>query len=274
MRDRRKELIKQWLQEPTGNEEEPAVAGNPISNLLEDQMKPGNASDCYKQSEWGSCGSSGLDRRKICHDVKFPLNRRSWRGNQVFQRNSYHLQDPDLEGAKYRAMLQQFLGSQNLVFCFPPHLNSFQRRLVHVEAEKLGLHHRSCGQGWERFMVVTKPGRPTEPACDNEVMNEICNEEKVISWKKSKRPKNLSSLTSKLFQMTGRTIIQPDASNSGERWESKQLVDEDDRRQSFEAKEASALGMKLEDTHFCNTHLCKYPNYGRFEHTLAPWTKF
>ena len=178
-------------------------------------MKPGNASDCYKQSEWGSCGSSGLDRRKICHDVKFPLNRRSWRGNQVFQRNSYHLQDPDLEGAKYRAMLQQFLGSQNLVFCFPPHLNSFQRRLVHVEAEKLGLHHRSCGQGWERFMVVTKPGRSTEPACDNEVMNEICNKEKAISWKKSERPKNLSSLASKLFQMIGRTITQPDASNSG-----------------------------------------------------------
>ena len=88
-------------------------------------------------------------------------------------------------------------------------------------------------------MVVTKPGRPTEPACDNEVMNEICNEEKVISWKKSKRPKNLSSLASKLFQMIGRTITQPDASNSGERWESKQLVDEDDRRQTFEAKEAS-----------------------------------
>ena len=54
MRDRRKELIKQWFQEPTGNEEEPAgneeepaLAGNPASNRLEDQLKPGNASECY-----------------------------------------------------------------------------------------------------------------------------------------------------------------------------------------------------------------------------------
>ena len=74
--------------------------------------------------------------------------------------------------------------------------------------------------------------------------------------------------------MIGRTITQPDASNSGERWESKQLVHEDDRRQLFEAKEASALETKLEDTHFGNTHLCKYPNFGCFGHTLAPWTKF
>ena len=137
MRDRRKELIKQWLQEPTGNEEEPAVAGNPISNLLEDQMKPGNASDCYMQSEWGSCGSSGLDRRKICHDVKFSMNRRSWRGDQVLERNSYHLQDPDLEGAKYRAMLQQFLGSKNLVFCFPPRVNSSKGSLSMLKLRNL-----------------------------------------------------------------------------------------------------------------------------------------
>ena len=77
--------------------------------------------------------------------------------------------------------------------------------------------------------------------------------------KKSKRPKNLSSLASKLFQMIGRIITQPDASNSGERWESKQLVHEDDRRQLFEAKDASALETKLEDTHFGNTHLCNTP---------------
>ena len=201
-------MIKQWLQEPTGNEGEPAVVGNLVSNRMEDQLEPGNPSECYKQSELGSCGSSGLDRRKICHDVKFSLNRRNWRGNQALHRNSYHLLDHDLEGAKYRAMLQQFLGSQNRVFCFPPQLNSFQRRLVHVEAEKLGLHHRSCGQGWERFMVVTKPGHSSEPTCDNEVMNEICNEKKVISGKKSERPQSLPSLASKLCQVTGRTIVQ------------------------------------------------------------------
>jgi len=253
MRDRRKELIKQWLQEPTGNEGEPAVVGNLVSNRMEDQLEPGNPSECYKQSELGSCGSSGLDRRKICHDVKFSLNRRNWRGNQVLHRNSYHLLDHDLEGAKYRAMLQQFLGSQNRVFCFPPQLNSFQRRLVHVEAEKLGLHHRSCGQGWERFMVVTKPGRSTEPTCDNDVMNEICNEKKEISGKKSERPQSLPSLASKLCQVTGRTIVQPDPSNSEERYESKQLVDEDDRRQLFEAKEASGPEMKLQATIPCST---------------------
>ena len=120
MRDRRKELIKQWLQEKTGKEEE-LLAANPASNRLEDQLKPGNASDCYKQSEWGS---SGLQRSKICHGVKLPLNRRRWSENQVLHRNVYHLHDHDHEGAKYRAMLQQFLRSQNLVFCFPPHVNS------------------------------------------------------------------------------------------------------------------------------------------------------
>merc|ERR1712013_643244 len=150
-------------------------------------------------------------------------------------------------------MLQQFLGSQNLVFCFPPHLNSFQRRLVHVEAEKLGLHHHSCGQGWERFMVVTKPGRPTEPACDNEVLNEVCNEKKkAISGEKCERPKNLPSLASKLFQETGRTIVQRDASNSEERSKSKQL-DGDDRRQLLEAKDASAPEKKLNETIPCST---------------------
>ena len=245
-------MIKQWLQEPTGNEGEPAVVGNLVSNRMEDQLEPGNPSECYKQSELGSCGSSGLDRRKICHDVKFSLNRRNWRGNQVLHRNSYHLLDHDPEGAKYRAMLQQFLGSQNRVFCFPPQLNSFQRRLVHVEAEKLGLHHRSCGQGWERFMVVTKPGRSREPTCDNEVMNEICNEKKVISGKKSERPQSLPSLASKLFQVTGRTIVQRDASNSEERSESKQL-DGDDRRQLLEAKKASAPEKKLNETIPCST---------------------
>ena len=46
MQYRRKKLIKQWLQEPTGNEEEP-VPGNLTSNPLEDQLRPGNASECY-----------------------------------------------------------------------------------------------------------------------------------------------------------------------------------------------------------------------------------
>ena len=80
----------------------------------------------------------------------------------MLPKNSNHLDHPNHGGAKYRAMLQQFLGSPNRIFYFPPHLNFFQSKLVHVEAEKLGLEHRSCGQGWERFMVVTKAGRTRE----------------------------------------------------------------------------------------------------------------
>ena len=139
MGDRRKELIKQWLQELTGNEEEPAVARNPASNRFEDQLKPGNALDCYKQSVWGTSGTytSGLERRKICYDVKFPLNRRRKSGNQVLHRNVYHLHDHDHEGAKYRAMLQQFLRSQNLVFCFPPRVNSSKGRLSMLKLRNL-----------------------------------------------------------------------------------------------------------------------------------------
>ena len=102
-------------------------------------------------------------------------------------------------------------------------------------------------------MVVTKPGRVTEPACDNEVMNEICNDKKEISGKKSERPQSLPSLASKLFQVTGRTIVQRDASNSEERSESKHIVNENGRRQSFETKEASAPETNLHATIPCST---------------------
>ena len=101
-------------------------------------------------------------------------------------------------------------------------------------------------------MVVTKPGRSKEPTCDNEVMNEVCNEKKEISGKKSEGPQSLPSLASKLFQMTGRTIVQRDASNSEERSESKQL-NGDNRRQLLEAKEAFAPEKKLNETIPCST---------------------
>ena len=58
MRDRRKELIKQWLQEKTEKEEE-LLAANPASNRLEDQLKPGNASE----PSTGQFFSSSLDPR-------------------------------------------------------------------------------------------------------------------------------------------------------------------------------------------------------------------
>ena len=136
-------MIKQWPQEEPARNEEELLDGNPASNWL----------GFFKQSKWGSSSARGLDRRKVDSDKEFPLKGRSCIGNTMLPKNSNH---PNHEGAKYRAMLQQFLGSQNRVFCFPPHLNFFQGKLVHVEDEKLGLEHRSCGQGWERFMVVTK----------------------------------------------------------------------------------------------------------------------
>ena len=84
-------------------------------------------------------------------------------------------------------------------------------------------------------------------------MNKICNEKKQISGKKSERPKDLPFLASKLFQVTGRTIVQRDPSNPEERSESKQNVDEDDRKQFFEVKEASAPETKLHATIPCSS---------------------
>ena len=83
-------------------------------------------------------------------------------------------------------MLQQFLGSQNRVFRFRPHLNSFQRKLVHVEDVKLGLEHRSCGQGWERFMVATKAGRTREMLCNSDLSRNCLEYEvKIVRIRKA-----------------------------------------------------------------------------------------
>ena len=131
-------------------------------------MKRNCWTEILRQTGWASSNrASGVqEAQEVWIERKFPLKGRSCIGNTMLPKNSNH---PNHEGAKYRAMLQQFLGSQNRVFCFPPHLNFFQGKLVHVEDEKLGLEHRSCGQGWERFMVVTKAGRTREMLCNSDL---------------------------------------------------------------------------------------------------------
>ena len=47
MRDLRKELIKPWLQELAGNEEELLIR-SPASNWLEDQLKSGDTVGFFK----------------------------------------------------------------------------------------------------------------------------------------------------------------------------------------------------------------------------------
>ena len=144
----------------------------------------------------------GTGRVKPAHDVEFRQNRRSWCERSGINNNPLLDHDPDHERSKYRKMLVQFLESQNRVFCFPPQLNSFQRMLVHVEAGKLGLEHRSCGQGWERFMVVTKPGTPKE--VDKNENEEVGGKEEVMSEKEGNISRNLPSLARKLSQVIGR----------------------------------------------------------------------
>ena len=201
MRDRRKELIRQWLKEPTGSEEESNKrggllhqhSGNPQYTISSPKQER-EALDCME-----NCVETKLKHEtesNLCHGGRWYESRR---GN----RSPPH--EHDHERSKYRKMLVRFLESQNRVFCFPPQLNSFQRMLVHVEAGKLGLDHRSCGQGWERFMVVTKPGNWKEDGkseCFKLGENVCGNAEEVMSSDLSDR--SLPSLASKLSQVLGR----------------------------------------------------------------------
>ena len=199
MRDRRKELIRQWLKEPTGSEHELIRKGNvEPHHHNHHSAKPEYAFNCPRQEkrEGLACvkDSGKIKVEHVNHNEPSRINK-----------NPLHDHDQDQERSKYRKMLVQFMESQNRVFCFPPQLNSFQRMLVHVEAGKLGLEHRSCGQGWERFMVVTKPGNSNE-ACKSESVesggNECGDAEEAPSFKLSSQ--NLPSLASKLSQVMGR----------------------------------------------------------------------
>jgi ATP-dependent RNA/DNA helicase IGHMBP2 len=57
---------------------------------------------------------------------------------------------------EFEKILQKFLTSSKQEHCFSADLNSFERRLVHDIADKLGLIHESSGVGEERFILVKK----------------------------------------------------------------------------------------------------------------------
>jgi len=206
MRDRRKELIRQWLQEPTVSEQEFNERVSLAPHHNDPSAKPQFTFTCPIQEErerLNCVEDSG--KTKLKHGVESNQHGRRWYEPSWVNKSPLH--GHDHERGKYKKMLVQFLESQNRVFCFPPQLNSFQRMLVHVEAGKLGLEHRSCGQGWERFIVVTKPGNWKEAGKIENLKseeNECCDAEEPMSNKLSNTSNNLPSLASKLSQVMGR----------------------------------------------------------------------
>jgi len=205
MRDRKKELIRQWLKEPTGSEQE-------FCERVD--LAPHHGDRCSKPPHTFSCSIQERERlncvensRKTKHDLDMESHQHVRRWYEPSRVNKSPLHGYDHERSKYKKMLVQFLESQNQVFCFPSQLNSFQRMLVHVEAGKLGLEHRSCGQGWERFIVVTKPGNWKETGKSENFKsgeNECCDVEELMSNMSIETSNNLPSLASKLFQVVGR----------------------------------------------------------------------
>lgn len=66
-----------------------------------------------------------------------------------------------LEAAKL-AELEAFVASTGeAVLNYPASLNSYERRIVHATAERLGLQHSSHGEGRNRYIRVEKP--PLQP---------------------------------------------------------------------------------------------------------------
>ncbi|KAB1251418.1 DNA-binding protein SMUBP-2 [Camelus dromedarius] len=69
----------------------------------------------------------------------------------------------------FRAMIAEFVASEETQLEFPASLNSHDRMRVHQIAEELGLRHDSSGEGKERFITVSKrvlpaPAAPPPPA--------------------------------------------------------------------------------------------------------------
>ncbi|KAM9606877.1 DNA-binding protein SMUBP-2 isoform 3-T3 [Morphnus guianensis] len=56
----------------------------------------------------------------------------------------------------FKTMLVAFLESSEMQLDFPPSLNSHDRMLVHLMAEKYGLQHVSTGEGRDRYISVRK----------------------------------------------------------------------------------------------------------------------
>ena len=248
MRDRRKELIRQWFKEPTVSEHE-IIERNCAGASEKKQTPQEYTRSCHRQKEREELISED-GCRPINHGRSMESRQYVRRGYEPRRINNHDSQKPHLdfghESSKYSKMLLRFLESENRVFCFPPHLNSFERMLVHVEAGKLGLEHRSCGQGWERFMVVTKPGIPKETVKEIESGGKESEDaEEWTSTKLSCISGDLPSLASKLSQVTGRCTPKDQCEIKKNEMELKNgtelnevKVCEDDQNQPHTRKEA------------------------------------
>ncbi|XP_072826586.1 DNA-binding protein SMUBP-2 isoform X2 [Vicugna pacos] len=64
----------------------------------------------------------------------------------------------------FRAVIAEFVASEETQLEFPASLNSHDRMRVHQIAEELGLRHDSSGEGKERFITVSKRVLPTPAA--------------------------------------------------------------------------------------------------------------
>ncbi|KAM6160185.1 DNA-binding protein SMUBP-2 [Erethizon dorsatum] len=59
---------------------------------------------------------------------------------------------------RFRAMIEEFVASEEMQLEFPVSLNSHDRLQVHQIAEEYGLRHDSAGEGKARFITVSKRG--------------------------------------------------------------------------------------------------------------------
>ena len=122
MKNRKKELIKCWLEEDSKLK----ALKNSEKTLESCNFKPKWEDVAVTSNHNQRCNKSNEYRRKdlsqtVCHFAK----------SSLFEHR------------------------------FPPSLNSYERGLVHREAQKWGLDHQSYGQGAARFLVLTKPRHPS-----------------------------------------------------------------------------------------------------------------
>lgn len=66
-------------------------------------------------------------------------------------------EDGDEKKKAYEDIIEAFMKSVSETYEFPPDLNVFERSLVHDVCEKLGLIHKSEGDGKKRCIIVRKP---------------------------------------------------------------------------------------------------------------------
>ncbi|XP_016068953.1 PREDICTED: DNA-binding protein SMUBP-2 [Miniopterus natalensis] len=66
--------------------------------------------------------------------------------------------------AHFRAVIAEFVASEQTQLEFPASLNSHDRMRIHQIAEEHGLRHDSAGEGKSRFITVSKRATPATPA--------------------------------------------------------------------------------------------------------------